>query len=175
MVMTPDTRPSRPTRDPETDPRPFFESPSQSRRSDAQPRSRCSLLLVLFPSSLSPPLVVEAVQLQRTTRDVRSAARKEREESWCNGTIHTKETGEIRGTMVSARTVLDLRTLLRSLEVNPLWGIMLTAPVDPSTRKRVSIGLSRELHRSKPLLPPLVARFPCFSFELRFRKRFSKF
>lgn len=127
------------------------------------------------PSSLSPPLVVEAVQLQRTTRDVRSAARKEREESWCNGTIHTKETGEIRGTMVSARTVLDLRTLLRSLEVNPLWGIVLTAPVDPSTRKRVSIGLSRELHRSKPLLPPLVARFPRFSFELRFRKRFSKF
>lgn len=55
MVMTPDTRPSRPTRDPETDPRPFFESPSQSRRSDAQPRSRCSLLLVLFPSSLPLP------------------------------------------------------------------------------------------------------------------------
>lgn len=46
--------------------------------------------------------------------------------------------------MVSALrpTVLDLRTL-RSLEVNPLWGIVLTAPVDPSTRKRVSIGLSR--------------------------------
>jgi len=43
---------------------------------------------------------------------------------------------EIRGTMVLAPTmVLDLRTL-RSLEVNPLWGIVLTASVDPSTRKQ---------------------------------------
>lgn len=42
---------------------------------------------------------------------------------------------EIRETMVSAPTVLDLRSL-RSLEVNPLWGIVLTAPADPSTRKQ---------------------------------------
>jgi len=42
---------------------------------------------------------------------------------------------EIRETMILAPTILDLRTL-RSLEVNPLWGIVLTAPADPSTRKQ---------------------------------------
>lgn len=51
MVMTPDTPASRRTRDPETDPRPFFESSSKRSGRDVPPRSRCSLLLVLFYSS----------------------------------------------------------------------------------------------------------------------------
>lgn len=50
MVMTPDTRASRRARDPETDPRLFFESSSKRGERDVPPRSRCSLLLVLFYS-----------------------------------------------------------------------------------------------------------------------------
>ena len=51
MVMTPDTRASRRTRDPETDPRLFFESSSKRGERDVPPpRSRCSLLLVPFYS-----------------------------------------------------------------------------------------------------------------------------
>ena len=70
--------------------------------------------------------------------------------------------------MVSALrpTVLDLRTLrtlrtLRSLEVNPLWGIVLTAPVDPSTRKQflsASRALRPRIRRRCLLRSPL--RFP---------------
>lgn len=48
MVMTPDTRASRRTRDPETDPRPFFESSSKRSGRDVAPRSRCSLFSVLL-------------------------------------------------------------------------------------------------------------------------------
>lgn len=136
MVMTPDTRPSRRTRDPETDPRPFFESTSKRRGRDVTPRSRCPLFLVLlflpsppYPFSFSPsasPLPPQSKFAADPDALLHSRARVN----------HTyTRTSKIRGTMVSAPTVLDLRTL-RSLEVNPLWGIVLTAPVDPSTRKR---------------------------------------
>lgn len=145
MVMTPDTRPSRRTRDPETDPRPFFESPSKRSGRDVAPRSRCSILLVLLflPPPPPPP-------------HPRSPFRSLLFSPWSNFAAdallhravrvkHTHTgTSEIRGTMVSAPTVLDLRTL-RSLEVNPLWGIVLTAPVDPSTRKRFLSASSRSI------------------------------
>lgn len=54
---------------------------------------------------------------------------------------------------------------LRSLEVNPLWGIVLTAPVDPSLPGNGFLSASRRSSRDpKPLLPSLLGRpFPSFS------------
>lgn len=131
MVMTLDARgASRRTRDPETDPRSFFQSPIQVKRTtfhgDLDARSLWSI--PFFPSPPSRPRVSlsGSILLQFPPR---LSLRGGRDDSY----RHARN--EIRETMVLVPTVLDLRTL-RSLEVNPLWGIVLTAPADPSTRKQ---------------------------------------
>lgn len=122
MVMTPDTRASRRTRDPETDPRPFFESSSKRSGRDVPPRSRCPLLLlllhrllVLFYSSppfsplsplLSPPWrsprrslplrYLEASPRQSNFAQPCRDALLRSTESPCN-TIHTEERARLEG------------------------------------------------------------------------------
>lgn len=143
----------------------------------------------LLPPSASPQPTAMAKRpnfnrVQPRCSVARRGKGKGRGELWCNGTIHIqRERARLEGRW--SRTVLDLRTL-RSLEVNPLWGIVLTAPVDPSLPGNGFLSASRRSSRDpKPLLPSLLSRpFASFSASYDFASiyggggrvlRFSKF
>lgn len=136
VVMTLDARASRRTRDPETDPPPFFsllfESASEwnGPRSDLDVPLPLRLPLVAYPRVLLarfPPFSTAASSPTARTPVVDT-------ETYTHTQRHARN--EIRETMVPASTVLDLRTL-RSLRGQPALGHRANrAPVDPSTRKR---------------------------------------